>query len=415
MGILGTGYRTLVQFMAKLDRTNYEGGREQAYVKHYLLERYLSSWGYIIGGSTWDSLVFVDGFAGPWGAKHEQFADASFGIAVRALNEAIDGLFETRKIVVRGLCVFVETKPKPFARLDKFAKENSTDSVRAIALRGRFIENIKAINAHVAAVGANPFKFVFLDQKGWAATPMAKLRPFLRERSCEVLFNLMTSFLTRFVDARSRESSYHELFGRRGVLEKIRALPKGTGEREEAAVQEYCKSLRDICGFRYVSQAVILDPSKEKVLYHLIFATKNPRGIEVFKRAEIEAAKIQDEVRYEAHLRRTGPDLPGLFESGPPRSRLVLQLWRRYTDLARRKVLEVLITSSAVIGVSYKDLFGVAMEFPLVSPEDLIAWLKALEPHVKVNFELSEKRKNPKKPSPMFDDRIVVTNVHALR
>jgi hypothetical protein len=50
--------------MAKTDRTSYEGGREQVYVKHYLLEKYLSSWGYIIGGSEWDSLVFVDGFAG---------------------------------------------------------------------------------------------------------------------------------------------------------------------------------------------------------------------------------------------------------------------------------------------------------------------------------------------------------------
>lgn len=272
MELLGMDSLIHPPFMPKLDRSNYEGGREQAYVKHYLLEKYLSSWGYIIGGSAWDSLVFVDGFAGPWGAKHEGFADASFGIAIRALKEAIDGLFETRQIVVRGLCVFVETKPKPFARLNRFAKDNSTGSVRAIALRGRFIENIKAIDEQVAAVGTHPFKFVFLDQKGWAATPMAKLEPFLRERSCEVLFNLMTSFLTRFVDARGRESSYHELFGRPGVLERIRGLPKGSGEREEAAVQEYCKSLRDICKFRYVSQAVILDPTKEKVLYYLVFA-----------------------------------------------------------------------------------------------------------------------------------------------
>ena len=401
--------------MAKLDRTNYEGGREQAYVKHYLLEKYLSSWGYIIGGSAWDSLVFIDGFAGPWGAKHEAFADASFGIAVRTLNEAIDGLFKTRQISVRGLCVFVETKPKPFARLDKFAKEHSTDDVRAIALRGRFIENIKAIDEQVAAVGASPFKFVFLDQKGWAATPMEKLRPFLQGRSCEVLFNLMTSFLTRFVGAKSRESSYHALFGRSGVLEKIRALPKGTGQREETAVQEYCQSLRDICGFRYVSQAVILDPTKEKVLYHLLFATKNPRGIEVFKKAELEAAKIQDEVRYETHVRKTGPDLPGLFDSGPPRSRLVLELWRRYTNVARKNVIKVLSSSKSVEGVPYRELFGVAMAFPLVSPDDLVAWLKALEPHVKIKFELSEKRKRPKKPSPMHDDRVFIANLSALR
>src|ERR1700687_2916520 len=97
------GYPTHAQYMAKTDRTNYEGGREQVYVKHYLLEKYLSSWGYIVGGSEWDSLVFVDGFAGPWGTRHERFADASFGIAVRVLNEVVAGLFEARKIGVRGL------------------------------------------------------------------------------------------------------------------------------------------------------------------------------------------------------------------------------------------------------------------------------------------------------------------------
>ncbi len=248
-----------------------------------------------------------------------------------------------------------------------------------------------------------------------AATPMAKLAPFFRERSCEVLFNLMLSFLTRFVDAKGRESSYHQLFGRAGVLERIRALPKGTGEREEMAVQEYCKSLQEICDFEYVSQAVILDPTKEKVKYHLIFASKNPRGIEVFKKAEIEAARIQDEIRHEVYLRKTDPELPGLFDDGPPRSRLVSQLWRRYTDLAVKQVVEVLRSNDAAEGVLYKKLFRAAMAFPLVTPEGLIHWLQSREPYLKIIFQFSETRKKPRKPSPMYNDRVIVVNSKGLK
>jgi len=111
--------------MPKVNLTNYEGGREHTYIKHYLLEKYLSRWGYKIG-SAWDPLVFVDGFAGPWGAKDEEFADASFGIAIKALNEAVEGLLKKRQRVVRGLCVFVEKAPKPFAKLDAFAQMHST-------------------------------------------------------------------------------------------------------------------------------------------------------------------------------------------------------------------------------------------------------------------------------------------------
>jgi three-Cys-motif partner protein len=102
--------------MPKVDLSNYEG-REQAYVKHRLLEEYLSRWAYKIG-SSWDPLVFVDGFAGPWGAKDQEFADASFGIAIKALNEAVEGLFRKLHRTVRGVCVFVEKEPKPFAKLD---------------------------------------------------------------------------------------------------------------------------------------------------------------------------------------------------------------------------------------------------------------------------------------------------------
>jgi len=61
-------------------------GREQAFVKHRLLGNYLPKWGYKTG-SQWDTLVYVDGFAGPWGVQSKDFSDSSFGIAVNALRE----------------------------------------------------------------------------------------------------------------------------------------------------------------------------------------------------------------------------------------------------------------------------------------------------------------------------------------
>src|SRR6266566_2663343 len=134
--------------MPRIDLTNYEG-REHAYVKHYLLKKYLSQWGYKIG-SSWNPLVFVDGFAGPWGTKDKEFEDTSFGIAIKALNDAVEGLWKMRQRSVRGVCVFVEKAPKPFAILDAFAKNHSTDRVWAKAFKGRFVKNIKTIDDYVA-------------------------------------------------------------------------------------------------------------------------------------------------------------------------------------------------------------------------------------------------------------------------
>ena len=374
--------------MPKLDLTNYRE-REHAYIKHYLLAKYLSRWGYKIG-SKWDPLVFIDGFAGPWESKDEEFNDASFGIAIRALSEAVDGLSKVNRNV-RGVCVFVEKEPQPFAKLDEFARTHSTETVRAIALQGRFIDQIQAIDRYIATVGITPFKLVFLDQKGWAAAPMNRLKTFVGSRSCELLFNVMTSFLTRFVDREGMEQSYHSLFGR-SVVDRIRGLPKGTGEREEAAVDEYCQSLREICHFKYVSQAVILDATKERIRYYFVFATNSLHGIQVFKDAEAQAAEAQDELRYETRLKKQAQF--GLPFGGPaPKSSKALTLQNRYRSRSREKVVNA-IRNSRGSTMSYDELYGVAMSFPLVTESDLHEMLLSLAPDVRLNLS-GHRRKKP--------------------
>ena len=62
-------------------------GREQSYVKHIFLERYLEALIFKTA-STYNHIVYVDGFAGPWQSANEQFEDTSFGIALNALRRA---------------------------------------------------------------------------------------------------------------------------------------------------------------------------------------------------------------------------------------------------------------------------------------------------------------------------------------
>jgi three-Cys-motif partner protein len=391
--------------MPEIDFAHY-AGREQAYIKHCLLAEYLSGWSYRVG-SAWDRLVYVDGFAGPWGSQQPNHGDSSFGIAVQVMSEALLGLSHARQIGAKGLAIFVEKQPEPFKKLKAFADRSSTQTVRTVALRGRFTTNIPAIQKLVSDAGGKAFKFVFLDQKGWAGAPMEQLRSFLTERSCEVLFNLMTSFLTRFVDTEDRAESYRRLFGRDGVLEKIRQLPKGTGEREEAAVREYCISLRELCGFKYVAEAVILKPGTEKVLYYLVFATNHHKGVEVFKRAEMKASQLQDEIRYESRVEATNqPEL--LFAGQAPKSIVASQLHERYIAKARRKTGAALLAAPST-GAEFSQLYCEALAFPLVTPQDLHAWLEDWATRHWIEFHLAlkdgEKRK---KPSADRDDRIVV-------
>ena len=392
--------------MPKADLSAYTG-REQAYVKHYLLEKYLAPLAYKVG-SAWDSFVYVDGFSGPWKTTRPDYADSSFAVAIDVLREVRTGLQEQRGCDLPIHIILVEQDKNAFAALEKFATESSTAGFTVHPIFGEFTATIPEIDRLIRKHTTNPFKFVFLDPKGWADIPMKTLQPFLRDRSCEVLINLMTRHIIRFLDQPDRADSYKNLFGRSDVLEKLRKASKD--ERTDQAVREYCRSLGHLCDFRYVSSAVVLDPAQQAVRYFLVYGTNHPRGIEVFKEAEITAAKIQDSVRHQTHVSKTGqPEL--LFGDVSLESRLSYDLRQRYLTRARAKVIEMLRRSRSH-GVLYSELFCEAMAFPLVNPRDLQSWIAALIPNVKLHLTGSTRRK---KPSPAEDDRVVVVNPSAFQ
>ena len=394
--------------MAKVDFSLYLD-RKQAYIKHCLLESYLPEWAYKVG-STWDSLVYVDAFAGPWETKHPNYADSSFGIAVDALQHCQAGLHVSRRRDLHIECILVEQENEAFRHLQNVALSETRPEFIVHALRGEFGKLVPSINQLIIASGRNPFRFIFLDPKGWADIPMDQLQPLLKSRSCEVLVNLMTKHINRFLREPDREGSYRQLFGRPGVIEILRNAPPA--ERVERAVQEYSVSLKTLCNFKYVSSAVIMEPDQERIRYYLVYATNHPRGVEVFKAAENTSSRIQDKVRQESRLIKTGGQLEFPSETGPSKSRVIAELFQRYVRSARSNVLNVLRSNTSALGVPYAELFCEAMAFPLVTPNDLVGWLRELAPNIEIRIDGVISKK---KPRPVEDYRVVVLNPQELR
>jgi len=400
------GCHTHLSLMPKVNLSNYEGGREQAYVKHSLLEIYLPELAFRVG-KKWDVLAYVDGFAGPWKTHDPDHADSSFRIAIETLRRSQAGLREGHGRELRVTCILVEQDKGAFAELQRIAVNEASPGFDVQALQGEFVKQIPAIDRLIKGIG-NPFKFVLLDPTGWAQIPMDSLKSFLHERSSVVLVTLMTRDINRFLAEPDRAESYRRLFGRAGVLEILKKTP--TEARAEQAVLEYSQSLKELCGFKYVSAAVILEPNKESIRYFLVYATNHPRGIEVFKAAEIKAAKIQDDIRHEAYIQKTGqPAL--MFDTNPPKSRKASALQYRYAESARNRVVAALAASRGSTGVEYKKLFCEAMFFPLVTPNDLEKWLRALEPNIEITLDGVPSRKKPRSSE---DYRVVVINSKAL-
>src|SRR3954469_25065478 len=101
-------------FFAMVSLEDY-AGREQSYVKHVFLERYLEALIFKTA-SVYNHIVYVDGFAGPWQSANERFEDTSFGIALNSLRRAKE-TWKTGNRNVRMTALLVERHPKAYAQL----------------------------------------------------------------------------------------------------------------------------------------------------------------------------------------------------------------------------------------------------------------------------------------------------------
>ncbi len=61
-------------------------GREQAAVKHFLVDSYLERLIMITAQAKYHRIAYVDGFAGPWKSAREDLGDTSFGRAVEVMK-----------------------------------------------------------------------------------------------------------------------------------------------------------------------------------------------------------------------------------------------------------------------------------------------------------------------------------------
>ena len=186
----------------------YYRGKEQTYLKHFFVERYLEAVAFHIGYS-YLAFVYVDCFSGPWRSADEDLADTSIRIALEKLNYVREGL-TTKGRTASIRAVFVEKDPTAFRAL-KAALEQHKRAIVTAALPGAFENNVPAILQHVG----ERFAFFFIDPKGWAGFAMDNIRPILQHHPGEVMVNFMYDFINRFINYpdHANEESLDKFFG----------------------------------------------------------------------------------------------------------------------------------------------------------------------------------------------------------
>jgi len=277
--------------------------REQSYVKHVFLERYLERLVHKTA-SIYPHIVYVDGFAGPWQSANEKFEDTSFGIALNALRRA-KASWKDRGRDVKMSAFLVERDTEAYKQLAQIPAKYPDVTVRTYP--ADFLAVVPDI---LKDIPADAFAFFLIDPKGWRI-PLNRLAPMLARPKSEVIFNFMFDFINRAASIKEPAvvAGLNELipFGDwRTALETAeRTRPEGlsSDERKAILVDAFASNLAHFGKYQYVAETTILRPLKDRPLYCLFYATRHQKGIEVFRDCQAEALKKQSKTRAATKVR----------------------------------------------------------------------------------------------------------------
>ena len=272
-------------------------GREQAYIKHRLLEAYLEKLFLIVGLAARQlqlkELAYVDCFAGPWGDESESIESTSIAISLRVLSRCRSALLKLG-IDIKFRALYVEKDARSFARLERYLTERPRDGVEAEPLQGDFTMLIPAI---IEWADRDGFVFFFIDPKAWRPVSVGTLKPLLERANSEFLINFMYDFANRAVSMVDLKSQIEELLGEPPDVNDLDAP-----QRERSLLRTYRKNLKALVSTQpqwparsaYVR---VLDPEKDRPKYHLVYVTTHPRGLVEFMEASEDLDIIQKRVR----------------------------------------------------------------------------------------------------------------------
>lgn len=279
-----------------LDVNSYSG-REQAYVKHYFLSNYLER---LIHKTAYrfEHIVYIDGFSGPWQSSGENYDDTSFGIALKALRAAkVSWAAQGRSVKMSAH--LVEKSRSSFQRLAEVPARYP--DLEVIPHHASFLDVVDHI---VRSVPRDAFVFTFIDPKGWRI-PLQRLSSLLSRPNSEVLFNFMFDFINRAASMTDPQIvlGLDELIPAgdwRAKLSSLKSAPAAEAPpdaRKAILIEAFSEALSRLGDYPYVAETPILRPLADRTLYSLIYSTRKPAGIEVFRDCQIKALKEQSQLR----------------------------------------------------------------------------------------------------------------------
>jgi three-Cys-motif partner protein len=316
--------------------------REQSYIKHQFLTRYLQAAAYKTLQGHSNIFNFVDAFAGPWKVSDmAKYSDASFDQAINTL-EAVRA--DLGRSGIGGLKIrfcLCEKNPQAVQKLHEYAKERKGFDIHIFG--GEFESNLDAI----AKTIPNGFTFTFIDPTGWNIRNREVFN-FLKAVRGDFLVNFMSDHINRHAEYSKVVESFGHFLADPEWAGDFARLPSHLSN-EEKVLHLFKSSIRSKGVANYTPDFSIMVPRIERRKMRLVLGTKNPKGLELFRdvqwNVEREEIKLRTTLR-EGEARQFSmfsPEMVAAMQQGSEGIGC-----RKYKDQSEKLLLEQVASGKAV-------------------------------------------------------------------
>ncbi len=376
-----------------LDPRWYEG-REQALVKHTFLDTYMPA--QIPKIVSWaDEFTYIDLFAGPWQSNSGDYSDTSFGIALRRMTEAKETQSKLGRSV-RLAAHLVEKDSRKYPELLEAAKR--FPGVEVCTYQGEAEHWATEI---AKSIPPRAFRFVVIDPKG--VPDVRYFRCLIAPKRTEVLLNFMFQFANRFAGSNDRMPTLEGwLGGLPGDEQAWRSdFADLRGPAREAAITDRARdALRNMGGYRFAPALTVDETDSDRPLYKLIYLTRHPAGMKVFRDAHVKALETQATYKSarRANVRKVASGMDDMFAATAPidpGERSALEV-AKGEAAARAMLLKILADRPE--GVLWRDIWPTVLDACVITHRklgDIVSELRS-DAQIRIPEWTSSIQKRPK-------------------
>lgn len=258
-------------------------GREQSFIKHLFLNKYLEAAAYKLFQGRSPVFNFVDAFAGPWRVSDtNKYSDASFAQAIETLETVRRTLHAMGRPGLKVRFRFCERNPTSAAKLVEFAAQKTEFDIEVFP--GSFEDNLDNVRGKCR----DGFTFTFIDPTGWNIESN-KVFDFLRQLNGEFLFNFMAEEVNRHSGWDGVAASVGRFLADPSWKAAFEQLPDASNE--EKILHLLKAKMKEAKVATYLPEMAIRKPRKDRIKMRLILGTHSGHGVEVFRHVQEKVEK----------------------------------------------------------------------------------------------------------------------------